>query len=181
MGRTLLHFAAALSLALFLAALVARAMTSRQTRFRVLGHMPSPYVIGSRGEYLAIGRMHFPISPAPRDPMGDLEMIVIWRQINGGHGDVPSALGWDYYNQAIGSNNVFFGEIQSFQVLALNYNAMLAWLAILPGLWVILAVRRRNLRKRRAKEGRCPDCGYDLRETPEQCPECGARPASATR
>ena len=28
-------------------------------------------------------------------------------------------------------------------------------------------------RKNRARHGRCPDCGYDLHATPNQCPECG--------
>lgn len=46
------------------------------------------------------------------------------------------------------------------------------WLAFFPALYWIIAWRI----KRRPGVGRCKQCGYDLRATPERCPECGAIP-----
>ena len=39
---------------------------------------------------------------------------------------------------------------------------------------------RQQLRDHRRKSGCCLACGYDLRESPERCPECG-RPADDDR
>lgn len=55
------------------------------------------------------------------------------------------------------------------------------WMAVLPGLWVTGTVSGWvAARRRRSRDGSvCAVCGYDLRATPNRCPECGAPFASS--
>ena len=49
-------------------------------------------------------------------------------------------------------------------------------IAVLPALAISWSVRRRLRTRRRIARGQCPKCGYDLRATPQRCPECGSEP-----
>jgi hypothetical protein len=55
-------------------------------------------------------------------------------------------------------------------------------LSIYTGVWpaisIAIALCRRSIRGRLARAGRCANCGYDLRATPNRCPECG-RPVTS--
>jgi hypothetical protein len=58
-------------------------------------------------------------------------------------------------------------------VLLLPYWFLVSSFLCLPVLYAW-----KQLKPKRRDRGRCPACGYDLRATPQRCPECGTIPSS---
>jgi hypothetical protein len=97
-----------------------------------------------------------------------------WGRLGPGHTGsdaVPVASGWD----RIGFHRYETGWSASFVDEQEAGVAVPAWLPVVafalpPLAWVVPRVRRRQ----RLRTGLCPACGYDLRASPDRCPECGA-------
>jgi hypothetical protein len=62
------------------------------------------------------------------------------------------------------------------EVFAIQHWKVVGLTAVLPVFAATRALRRRALRRRHQRNSRCPTCGYDLRASPERCPECGDVP-----
>jgi len=76
-------------------------------------------------------------------------------------------VGRQYFREAI------HGEIVSYVIIPY-------WFAILvPGAIAFAGAFWKRRDRRRLSGGLCARCGYDLRATPQRCPECGTIPGAA--
>ena len=56
---------------------------------------------------------------------------------------------------------------------SLSYVWIIIALAVLPLAWAQVLFIREQAEKRAIAQGKCRQCGYDLRASTERCPECG--------
>lgn len=84
---------------------------------------------------------------------------------------------WSGYDVTISPTSVGYGIIKARNILA-PYWSLFVTSAIPPLVWLTILKKRRT-RNWRIAHGLCLRCGYDLRATPERCPECGAEPDRA--
>jgi hypothetical protein len=86
--------------------------------------------------------------------------------------------GFGWSEGAMFSPNPAGGQFRwEYSVVAIPYWPALVLAAIAPAVWV----RRWWIVRRRRAEGRCVNCGYDLRGSVVggRCPECGMKPQQA--
>jgi hypothetical protein len=123
-----------------------------------------PFPLGSGW---SSSRTSAPVATIPDDtvPIDDREAIAHALDLE--HGDFRSfsvfKFSWPYRYPGT-------ARATQWRVFTVPY-----WSLLLLALLFPLAAGRRNLRGRlRARRGLCVTCGYDLRATPDRCPECGA-------
>jgi hypothetical protein len=79
----------------------------------------------------------------------------------------PRSLGFEY-----ATFDGWYGPGTSLHSYRFSYFLVIVPAAVLPAIWMIRCASRR-WRHGRFGPGRCRACGYDLRATPDRCPECG--------
>ena len=88
----------------------------------------------------------------------------------------PAPLPWDWQKLGVAKVQMNFFGHDTF-IAGVSFFWLAGACAALPVWWLI----DRSRRRRRERGHRCGKCGYDLRATPDRCPECGTVPVAVAQ
>jgi hypothetical protein len=143
---------------------------------RGTGNYVLPVIVWDDGRLEVLLRTeHFDKPPLGKPPLRDHP----WRHIpNNSYSHYPhgaqyngmSNVKWIWFYHPLLRDAVVQGTSEYWIVVRLWIIAALT--SIAPSVWVWQTKREHG----RAAQGFCRQCGYDLRATPDRCPECGSIP-----
>ena len=168
MRRRLLNLLTALSLLVCVASAFMCLWSGPMRRFDEVVWTGTTYHLDVQSGGARLG-VEFGWSDVPRTPRP-----WTWSHLKGIDGFSPAyepdatvlGLGW----RTTSRHSAWVGGSVTSSVLLVPYWQPCILAAVLPA-W--RGAVRWGTRRRR-QTGRCPACGYDLRASPERCPECGA-------